>query len=804
MFRNYLKVAFRNITRHKGYSAINIIGLAIGIAACLLLFMVIRYETSYDSFYKNYARIGRIITENKHADGITYNPGVPFPLLDAARVDYPQVKIAGINEHSDSQITVVEESGSNKGGEKKFIEERGLFFAEPEFLEMFEQQWLAGDPSVLKEPNTSVLTEKTAVKYFGSWQNAVGKSIKLDNRHVMRVGGVITDPPSNTDYPMSILSSYATLRKTPDYDYSTDWGSTGSNTQVYVQLPESISFEAFNQQLKGFVKKHYREGGRGERAHTVQPLNTVHFDARFGNFGDHVTSRATLWTLSFIGLLIIVMACINFVNLSTAQAVGRSREVGVRKVLGGNRLQLFWQMLGETMVIVGISLALALIIAKVVLPFLKNFVSIEETLPLFSVENVLFLLAVAVVAIILSGIYPALILSGFRPALALKNKITSASVGGISVRRGLVVMQFAISQVMIIGTIVALSQMSFIRNADIGFNKDATLVMNSRPDSAVFSRLPAFKAALQTIPGVQSVSLNNDVPSSDNNWGTNFAYDHKEDENYTLYHKFGDADYFKTYGLRFVAGRGFSQTDTTNEVVVNETFVKKLGIKDPASIIGKETNIGGGRWRPIVGVVQDFKTNSLRDEVKPIRIASDIREYTNTTVKMHTSNIKHVQDAVHATWDKFFPEYAFDSFFVDESITNFYRQEEQLSKLYKLFAGLAIFISCLGLYGLVSFMAVQKTKEVGIRKVLGASVGNIVYLFSKEFTLLIGIAFAIATPGAYFVMKNWLQDFAYRVEIGIGVFAMAIVVSLVIAWLTVGYKAVRAALVNPVKSLKTE
>lgn len=804
MFRNYLKVALRNITRHKGYSVINIAGLAIGIAACLLLFMVIRYETSYDTFYKDYKNIGRIVTESKHSNGMSYNPGVPFPLLEAARVDFPQLKIGGINDHSGSQVTVIGKKETGSGQENKFIEESGMLFAEPEFLEIFNQTWLAGSPAVLKEPNTSVLTQKIAAKYFGNWQDAVGQFIKLDNKHTLRIGGVIADPPANTDFPLSIISSYETMRKTPDYDYSTRWGSTGSNTQVFVSLPENMTVATFNKMLLDFSKKHYPTERQGNRWHSFQPLSNVHFDARFGNFGDHVTSRATLWTLSLIGLLIIIMACINFVNLSTAQAIGRSKEVGVRKVLGSSRWQLFWQLIGETTVIVSIALLLSLLVAKVVLPFLKDFVSIQESLPLFTPYNILFLLAISVIAIVLSGIYPSTVLSGFRPVLALKNKITSASVGGISIRRGLVIIQFAISQVLIIGTIVAISQMSFVRNADLGFRKDAVIAINSRPDSNVIARLPAFKEALGRLPGVQSVSLNNDAPSSDNNWGTNFAFDHKEDENYTLYHKYADADYFKTYGLEFIAGRPYVKSDTVQEVVVNETFAKKLGFKDPATIIGKDMQVGGGIWTPIVGVIRDFKTNSLREEVRPIRLASDKVEYASTAVKLNTGNMIQSREAIKATWDKFFPEYAFDSFFVDESIANFYRQEEQLSKLYKIFAGLAIFISCLGLYGLVSFMAVQKTKEVGIRKVLGASVGNIVFLFSKEFTLLIGIAFVIATPAAYFMMKNWLQDFVYRIDIGIWVFVVAIIVSLVIAWLTVGYKAVRAALVNPVKSLKSE
>ncbi|HVK49680.1 MAG TPA: FtsX-like permease family protein, partial [Pseudobacter sp.] len=518
-----------------------------------------------------------------------------------------------------------------------------------------------------------------------------------------------------------------------------------------------------------------------------------------------VISEGSLLTLSLIGLLIIIMASINFVNLSTAQAIGRSREVGVRKVLGGNRWQLFWQMMGETFVIVLISVGLSIILTRITLPFIKTFVSIQEIPALFTPTNLLFLLGIIVVVTLLAGAYPAMVLSGFRPALALKNKITSASVGGISVRRGLVIMQFAISQVLIIGTIVAVTQMNFVRDADLGFKKDAVMVVGSRLDSAMLSRLPAFKAALEQIPGVLMVSANSDVPSSDNNSASNFTYDHRgDDEPFDLYHKFGDEDYFKTYGLELVAGRAYKAADTLTEFVVNETFVKKVGAKSPEEVLGKQLRLGRSEWKTIVGVVKDFKTNSLREQIKPLEISSRKARYDNVAIKLNTAGLSNTVKAIQQTYDKFNPEYAFSSFFVDESIANFYRMEEQLSRLYKFFAGLAIFISCLGLYGLVSFMAVQKTKEVGIRKVLGASTGNIVYLFSKEFTILITVAFLIATPLAWWMMSSWLQEFVFRINIGVGVFLLAIIISLGIAWITVGYKAVRAALANPVKSLRSE
>jgi ABC-type antimicrobial peptide transport system permease subunit len=411
-------------------------------------------------------------------------------------------------------------------------------------------------------------------------------------------------------------------------------------------------------------------------------------------------------------------------------------------------------------------------------------------------------LAVIVVVTILAGIYPALILSGFKPALALKNKITSATVGGISLRRGLVILQFAISQILIVGTIVAISQMNFVRKADLGFNKEGVYVINIIGDSAVISRQPAFKQKLLQLPDVQSVSFSSDVPSSDNNWSTNFAFDHKPDEQFNLFTKFADEDYFKTYGLKIIAGRALTKSDTIHELVVNETLVKKLGVKDPQDIIGKE--IGMGRWNKIVGVVKDFKTNSLREEVKPTVIAAENKYYGTAGIRLRSENTTQTIASIQKSMDEYFPEYGYKGVFMDENIAKFYKQEDQLSLLYKIFAGIAIFISCLGVYGLVSFMAVQRTKEIGVRKVLGASVRNIIYLFSKEFTILILIGFAIAVPVAWYMMNSWLTNFVYRIDINLKVFAIAILLSIIIAWITVGYKSLKAALANPVKSLRSE
>ncbi len=807
MIRNYFKTAWRNLVRRKSYAAINITGLAIGIAACLLLFLVVRYEMSYDKFQPNYKNIYHVVTEDRFPDGTTYNAGIPVPALEALRVSIPAVIFGGITSSYGSQVTV----GSNDEShfsDKKFIEETGLFFCEPQFFKIFNYTWLSGNADVLKEPNTVVLTKKIAGKYFGSWESAVNKFIKLDNRITLKVSGVLEDVPLNSDFPLAVIVSFPTLKNNgAPYNYFADnWGSTSSNFQIYALLPGNITAADIDRQLLPFSKEKYakRRSNAAEKINFLHPLSEVHFDSRFETFGDHKISRSTLWTLALIGVFIIIMACINFINLSTAQAVGRSKEIGIRKVLGSSRKQLFLQVMGETGLLVTISSIVAIIIAIICLPYIKHIASIEEKLSLLNMRALSFVLMLIAFVTLCAGLYPSLILSGFRPVLALKNKMTSAKLGGISLRRGLVVMQFVISQILIIGTIVAVSQMNFVRKADLGFDKEAVLLLAGNSDSSIIASRPAFKQSLLQTPGIKSVSFNTDAPSSENNWTTNFAFDHKEDEVYQLSLKFADEDYFSAFGLELLAGRVYEKSDTIKEVIVNETLARKLGIRNNPDIIGKEIRFGRSPWKTIVGVVKDFKTNSLREDIRPLVIAQSSKNYSLTAIKIRSSNMEQTQAGIQSAWNRFFREYAYTSSFMDENINLFYQQENQLSLLYKIFAGLAILISSLGLFGLVSFMAAQRTKEVGLRKVLGASARNIVFLFSKEFTILIAIAFVIATPLAYYMMNSWLQNFAYRINLGAGFFILAAVISIIIAWLTVGYKAIRAAVANPVKSLRTE
>ncbi|HWD89110.1 MAG TPA: ABC transporter permease [Mucilaginibacter sp.] len=808
MLKSYFKIAWRNIVRHKAYAAINISGLTVGIAACLLIFMVIQFETSFDTFRPNYKNIYHVVSIEKRESGQSYNPGVPFPVTAALRLDFPQAKVAAINTNYGSQITVPRDGSVVTASDKKFTENMGVMFMEPQFFDIFKADWLAGAPSALAQPNMVVIDKSSAVKYFGDWKNAMGRSLQMDNVVDLKVAGVIDDARPNTDFPLKVLISFGTWKKyAKDYNFNDTWHRLSSNHQVFMLLPANESADRINAQFKTFYYRHTGTKGRNTLEQFLQPLADMHFDKRFGNvLGDHQTDRATLRTLSFIGVLIILMASINFINLSTAQSVGRSKEVGIRKVMGSSRRQLIAQVMGETTIIVVGAVLLSVLVAKMLLPYLKNVASVPDSMSLLNTGTLLFLGGVTIAVVLLAGIYPALVVSGFKPVLALKNKITSASIGGIPLRRALVVLQFAISQFLIIGTMIAVRQMNFVSKADLGFDKEAVLVIPGYTDSISLAKMNAYKQAVLQNPDVRSATFASDVPSSDNNWATNFYFNNSRKENgLTTWLKYGDADYFRAFGLRFVAGKAYVQSDTAREAVVNETFIRKAGLTNPADAIGKTVSINGGStWLPIVGVVKDFKTNSLREEIKPTVISAVKANESEIAIKIHTKNLAKTVATLQRQWENTYPEYAYNGFFVDDTIAQFYKQETQMELIYKIFSGIAIFISCLGLYGLVSFMVVQRTKEVGVRKVLGASVGNIVLLLSKEFMLLITLAFAIAVPVGWYMMKGWLQSFVYRISIGADVFIIAIAASLLLAWFTVGYKAIRAALTNPVNSLRSE
>jgi len=807
----YLTTARRNLTRRKGATILNILGLSIGLAGCLVIFLIEQHEWSYDRYHQHATQLYQVVKNTKTAVGDEYHVSIPFEMTKALRHDYPQIKFAEVYTSYGSQVTVPDSasaSGSASTG-RKFIEENGLFYAEPELFDLFDVQWLSGNATVLRQPNTVVLCQSLAAKYFGQWTSAIGRNIVFDNAITARVSAIIADPPANTDFPFMGVVSYSTfLANSGVYGFNDlrGWGWSVSNHQVYALLPDNMNPKTFDKSLPAFTAKYYQGDGTSQKIYFLNPLRDVHFDTRFDNNGDHLSSKTSLYTLAFIGLLILLMACINFVNLSTALAATRAKEIGVRKVMGSSRTQLAVQILADTGLIVGIALGLALLLAQLSLPYVRYISPIETPLHLLNKDTVLFLAAVLILTTLLSGIYPALQLSRFNPIEAIRSQFTASQAGGFTLRRILVVLQFSFSQLLIIATLIAVSQINYIRNADLGFTRESVLLLQGNSDSAFIARERAFKGELLTRPDVRAVSFSENTPSEGNHQA-DFGFDHIDaDQPFYAHLKYGDIDYANAYGLTMAAGRWYTKDDTTGEAVINETMAHKLGIQNPYQAIGKDIRVGssGNRWRPIIGVVKDFKNASLRQDIPPNIIIRNRGNSSLTGIRLKSRNLGRSSREIEAVWNKYFPEYAFNASFLDERIDEFYRQDQRLSVSYKVYTFLALFISSLGLYGLVSFLVVQKAKEVGIRKVLGASIANIVFLFSREFTVLIAIAFLIAAPVAYFIMHNWLQDFVYRTQIGAGVFLLAVVASLGIAWITVGYKSIRAALASPANSLRSE
>ena len=819
MIKNYFKIAWRNLSRNKGFTAVNITGLAAGIAVCMMIFIVIQYQTSFDTFHAKKDRIYRVLTESHHADAatITYGKNVPFPMPAGLKTAFPQLEqVAPVYASHNDELQVLDGNGTPV---KNFKEQSGVFYTSPSFFSMFNFPLLSGSYESLKDPNNVLLTKEIAETYFGDWKTAMGKTIKITGYYSMgaglfqfpatalKVSGILATIPANTDFQLKLVVAYGT-DFTGDKEYGFEqpqWNQSTPDFGCYVLLPPNISVDNFNQQLTAYARKVQPAGNKDN--YIIQPITAVHYDAAAGNYSNKTISHELLNALWLIAAFILLIACVNFINLSTAQAVNRAKEVGVRKVLGSNKWQLQIQFIIETFLIVTGAVLLAAGITTLALPSVKQLLELSLS---FNVLNnaaiILFLLTVTIVVTALAGFYPSIVLSRFNPVNALKSKLTVNNAKGISLRRGLVVFQFIIAQALIIGTLIIVQQMNYFMDQPLGFDKDAIVNVPYRPDSTGGKLTDYLKQQLLS-NGVQAVSFSSNSPvEDDNNMFTTFRFDHaSKEEDFQAITKFADHDYVPAYKLQLVAGRNLKPSGYTQEFLVNESFVKSLGIKKPEDILNKEISIMGGLIKcPVVGVLKDFNDRPLRQNLAPLLIATNATMYRQASIKLSTTNIASSMQSIKKIWEQTFPNYVYEYRFLDDKIASFYKQENQLSQLYKIFAAIAVFLSCLGLYGLASFMAVQRIKEVGIRKVLGASAGSIVYLFSKEFIFLIAIAFVVASLLAWYFMHNWLQDYAYRISISWRMFALAGAVTLLITLMTVSFQAIKAAVVNPVKSLKAD
>jgi putative ABC transport system permease protein len=807
MLKNYFKTALRSLNRNKSYMIINIAGLAVGIAICLIIFIVIKFELSYDNFHTKKDRIYRVLTEYHHKDAanVFYGSAVPNAMPKGLKTAFPQIeKVTAIYTNGNDQIQAM---GIDGKPEKIFKEEKGVFFAEPSFFGIFDFPWLAGNPlTALKDPNTAVLTKEIAEKYFGDWKTAVGKTIKWKNIYTIKITGILATIPANTDFPLKVVISYGT-GFTSEISKSSDWGNTNGSFGCYILLPPGLSAFSFNSQLRAFSKKVEPENDND--SHIIQPLSEVHSDElKIGNYSGKTFSPQLIRALWLIAAFILLIACVNFINLSTAQAINRAKEIGVRKVLGGNKGQLKMQFITETFLIVVSAVVLSIVISFIVMPIISNILSVSLEFNIIQNPSILlFLFIVTLVVTPLAGFYPSVVLSGFDPINALKSKLSSKTLKGISLRRGLVVFQFIIAQALIICTLIIMRQMNYFSNQPLGFDKSNIVNVPFPDDSVSTSKLDYLRKELSEVKDIQKISFSSTTPveDDDDNWTTlSFSNSAKETDFYSII-KFTDEQYLPTYKLPLVAGRNLEASDTAREFLVDELLLKNLGIRDPKDALNKQISIWNGRIKgPIVGVLKEFNSRSFRRDLAPILMTTLRKGYNNAGIKLASNDMPSTMKSVEKIWRQTFPEFVFEYKFLYSKIDSFYKQERQLSELYRIFAAIAIFLSCLGLYGLASFMAAQRIKEVGIRKVLGATAGHIVYLFSKEFILLIAIAFFIATPIAWYFMHQWLQDYPFRIELYWWIFMAGGIASIVIALITVSFQAIKAAVANPMKNLRTE
>ncbi len=808
MISNNIKIAWRTLQKNKIYTVISIAGLAIGVAATMLIFRIVHYESGFNKNFKNYEHIGRIVSLDKNQEGESHNVCVPTSAMDVIEDKIAEFdKIARIREVW-STLTVPNPEGGAPLKKYGLAENTTAFFTEPSFFEIFDLQWIEGNPTTaLEDPNTIVITESWAEKCFDKSVGILGETLLVDNLVPVKVTGVIQDLPGNCDFNFPFLISYPTLKNHKEmFFYLEGWNNCSSNNQLYVLLNPESHIEKVDVNLATVGAEEYQDGnGTRRKYHSFQPISMLHYDENYSNSGTHRTSKTRLGILSGIGILILLMACFNFINLTTAQSTLRSKEVGVRKTLGSSQFQLTTQFMTETALIVILAMISGIFLASIAAPLLKHISDVPDALPFLSHPSVLsFILITTLAVILLSGLYPALSLARYKPLDAIRNRVSTKMSGGAAVRKILVVLQFSIAQALIIAALINILQLDYIRKKDLGFADDQVFTFTINNDSLTVSRQNALKNRLQAIPSVRSVSLSSDQPLSGNTWSSNFGYSNRpEDERFPINVKFCDADYQNTYGLRLLAGRWLNQSDTMREVVLNKITLMKLGITNIEEAIGETITFWNKPLR-IVGIVDDFHQHSLKDNFQPLVFTSNKEMYWETGVKISPDHLTSTTREINQIFDEVFPEQIFNSRFLDESIARFYRDDQRLSATTKFFGFLAIVISCLGLFGLATHAAAQRIKEIGVRKVLGASITSIVLLLSKDFLKLVGIALIVASPVAAYFMSRWLQNFKFHIPMPWWVFILTGFIALFIALVTVGYQGVRAASVNPIQSLKDE
>jgi putative ABC transport system permease protein len=810
-----IKIIFRHLSRQKLNTSLHIIGLTLGLSVCLIIALFIRYELSFDAYHENANRTYRVISKWTEGNGdVNTHFSTPFPLANAIRTEMSGVERVSFAHPPYLKIVEV--------GEKKFMAER-ILAVEADYPEILNIEILKGDLyKTLKTPYQAAITESTAKKFFGS-EEPIGKtfSLNIGENFEFTIGALIRDFPGNTHLPASLLVSHSYNENFLKPNLN-GWTYV-SGTETLLVTTENADLSVLTAQLKSIADKHINEnrnGIEGRSDFELQPLKEIHFNTTVAGGGEWVQaiSISWLWFFAIIGAAVLILACINFINLSTAQAITRAKEVGVRKSVGAGRFNLIIQFLSEAWILTSISGILAIAIAQLVLPSINTLLDKDI---LFELTNSPLLLSSLLVMITLiglfAGLYPAWFISKYNPSLTLKaGSTTSGDHGSVWLRKGLVVVQFSISIGLLIALLVIAEQVDYLRSKNLGFSKDNIINVEIEPRS---NKQTLFQNELRKIAQVKDVAFATATPSSQSHWGTRMNRAGREDpskKEVTLI--FGDDRFCKMYDLQLLAGR-FLETSDSNYVsqsivmedqimkaVVNEQLVRELDFKSNEAAIGEHFWVGWNSGHvEIVGVVQDFNTGSLHQVIKPALITPSPKDYEQAGIKIEgNSNIPETLAAIEAAWKTAYPQGIFSYKFLDDQIDAFYKAEERLFALFKIFSGLAMLISCLGLWGLATFAAQSRTKEIGIRKVLGASVNRIVILLSKDFLLLVLAAMIIATPLAWYGMNQWLQNYAFRINISWWIIGLTGMVAVLIAIITVSSQAIKAAFSNPVDSLRSE
>lgn len=802
MIRHYLKIFWRNLRKYKFHSTLNILGLAVGIACCLLILLFVLDELSYDRFHEKSDRIHRLsLTLQPPGQEPKHTAITAYPMGPTLEEDIPEVmETARLMPYFEGGVPG--RAAVSYRQQQRFYDR--LFFADPAILEIFTLPMPRGNPeTALNDPFTAVLTESAVRRYFGD-ADPIGKILRIDTGLSVddyRVTGVVEDLPYDSHIHFDVLVSFSTLQHVKDERITLE-GWWLYEVYTYLLLGPGVDAETVQAKLPAFIERHLGEPGVERVSLQLQPISDIHLHSDLLFEIEENSDISYVYIFSSIALIILLVACINFMNLSTARFSHRAREVGVRKVVGAHRSQIVRQFLGESILISAIATVVALAAVAFLLPAFNAFTGKQISLS-FSLGTGVFLLTLVVVVGLLAGSYPALFLSAFRPTQVLKGTMAIGARSGLF-RRFLIVLQFTVSITLIISALVVYSQLSYMRNQDPGYDRSRVVVVPIR-DVTLRDRYLTVKDTLERLPTILDTSLSSLVLGR-NTPGIMTRVDGAEDA-MVLDTLVVDQDFLDMFDIPILTGRGFAReidSDVTSAFMLNETAVRTLGWSEPEEVVGRAVNWGGFKKGQIIGVVKDFHFKSLEQEIEPLILHLRPIAFHYLFLKIPPEEANAALAAVEGAWNEVFPDKAFDYFFLEDELDRLYRAEERLGQVIGLFSLLAVFVACLGLFGLAAFTAERRTKEIGIRKVLGSSVAGVVTLLSKEFTTLVLVANVIAWPIAYWLLSRWLEGFAYRIDLGLGVFVTGGLLALVIAWLTVSYQSLRAALINPADALRYE